>query len=168
VLRGKWILENILNEPPPPPPANVAALRDSSSEPTLTLRQQLEEHRSNPACAGCHSRMDVLGFGLENFDAIGRWRTRDGALPIDAAGTLPGGESFSNPAELAAILTKHPDAFARAVTEKLLTFALGRGLDGADRKAARDIAQAAAGRGYRFSDLILGVVESGAFRGDVK
>ncbi len=160
VLRGKWILENILNDPPPPPPANVAALRDPSSEPTVTLRRQLEEHRSNPACSGCHSRMDAMGFGLENFDAIGRWRTREGTLPIDSTGTLPGGESFSSPAELAAILASHPEAFARAVTEKLLTFALGRELDSRDRATAQRIAQAAAANNYRFSDLILGVAEA--------
>lgn len=162
VLRGKWILENVLDAPPPPPPANVAALRDPSGETTLSLRQQLEQHRSDPACAGCHAQMDALGFGLENFDAIGRWRTREGALPIDAAGTLPDGSSFSSPAELAAILAKHPDAFARSVTEKLLTFALGRGLDAADREAVRRIAEHAAPRNYRFSDLILGVVQEAA------
>jgi Protein of unknown function (DUF1592)/Protein of unknown function (DUF1588)/Protein of unknown function (DUF1585)/Protein of unknown function (DUF1587)/Protein of unknown function (DUF1595) len=164
VLRGKWILENLLNEPPPPPPANVAALRDPAAEPALTLRQQLEEHRANPACAGCHARMDALGFGLENFDAIGRWRTRDEALPVDATGTLPDGSKFSGPAELAAILAKHPDAFARCLTEKLLTFALGRGLDPEDRAAAARIAQSATQNGYRLSDLILGVVESPVFR----
>lgn len=167
VLRGKWILENILNEPPPPPPANVAALRDPSAESSLTLRQQLEEHRSNPACAGCHARMDPLGFGLENFDAIGRWRARDEALPLvplDTTGTLPDGSSFSGPAELAAILARHPDAFARCLTEKLLTFALGRGLDSDDRALAARIGQSAAPNGYRFSDLILGIVKSGTFR----
>ena len=111
--------------------------------------------------------MDVLGFGLENFDAIGRWRTRDGALPIDAAGTLPDGASFSSPAELAAILAQHPDAFARSVTEKLLTYALGRGLDaGGPRGCPPRIAEhgRSAANNYRFSDLILGVVNSAAFR----
>ncbi len=166
VLRGKWILENILNAPPPPPPANVAALRDPSSEPALTLRQQLEEHRANPACAGCHARMDTLGFGLENFDAIGRWRSHDEALPVDAAGTLPDGSTFSTPAELAAILAKRPQAFAECLTEKLMTFALGRGLDAEDRETATQIAQSAAKNDYRFSDLILGVINSHCFRAD--
>lgn len=159
VLRGKWILENILDDPPPPPPANVAALRDPSSEPAVTLRQQLEEHRKNPACAGCHARMDTLGFGLENFDAIGRWRTHEGPLAIDASGKLPDGETFSNPGELAAILARHPDRFARAVTEKLMVFALGRELRESDRAAVGRIVEGAAARGYRFTDLILGVAE---------
>jgi hypothetical protein len=164
VLRGKWILENVLNQPPPPPPANVAALRDPASEPTLTLRQQLEQHRTNPACAGCHAQMDTLGFGLENFDAIGRWRGRDEAFPVDAAGTLPDGESFSSPAELAAILARRPGAFAECLTEKLLTFALGRGLDAQDRAEAAEISALAAHNNYRFSDLILGIVKSRAFQ----
>jgi hypothetical protein len=164
VLRGKWILENVLNQPPPPPPANVAALRDPASEPTLTLRQQLEEHRTNPACSGCHARMDTLGFGLENFDAIGRWRLRDEAFPVDSTGTLPDGESFSSPAELAAILAKRPGAFAECLTEKLLTFALGRGLDAQDRAEAAEISASAAHGNYRLSDLILGIVRSRAFQ----
>jgi Protein of unknown function (DUF1588)/Protein of unknown function (DUF1585) len=164
VLRGKWILENILNDPPPPPPANVAALRDPSSEPTLTLRQQLEQHRASPACAGCHARMDTLGFGLENFDAIGRWRSRDETFPVDSTGTLPDGSSFSTPPELARILAKRPGAFAQCLTEKLLTFALGRGPDSQERAAAAEISQAAAKTNYRFSDLILGVVTSHAFQ----
>jgi uncharacterized protein DUF1592/uncharacterized protein DUF1588/uncharacterized protein DUF1587/uncharacterized protein DUF1585/uncharacterized protein DUF1595 len=166
VLRGKWILENILNDPPPPPPANVAALRDPSSEPALTLRQQLEQHRKDAACAGCHSRMDALGFGLENFDAIGEWRSRDGALPVDSSGTLPDGPSFSSPVELARILTKHSDAFVECLTEKLLTFALGRELTAGDRLAAAEISQAAAKNNYRFTDLIIGIVESHAFQAD--
>jgi hypothetical protein len=163
VLRGKWILENILNEPPPPP-VNVAALRDPSAETAVTLRQQLEEHRSNPACASCHSRMDTLGFGLENFDAIGRWRTREENLPVDATGTLPDGSSFSRPAELADILAKNPAAFAQCLTEKLLIFALGRELRAEDRVETEHIVKAAGKADYRFSDLILGIVGSPAFR----
>lgn len=157
VLRGKWILENILNSPPPPPPANVPALRDSSTEAGVTLRQQLEQHRSNTACAGCHSRIDPLGFAFENFDAIGRWRATDGALPIDAKGTLPDGETFSSPAELAAMLAKRPEPFVEGLTEKLMSYALGRDLKSADRMIAEEISQAAAKRNYRFSDLIIGI-----------
>jgi len=164
VLRGKWILENILNDPPPPPPANVPALRDPATEPALTLRRQLEQHRANPACAGCHVRMDPLGFGLENFDAVGRWRSHDEALPVDSTGTLPDGSSFSGPEQLASILASHPDAFAQCLTEKLLIFALGRELNSEDRAAAAQIVQAAAKTNYRFSDLILGIVSSRAFR----
>jgi hypothetical protein len=164
VLRGKWILENILNDPPPPPPANVPALRDPASEPALTLRQQLEQHRSNPACASCHSRMDTLGFGLENFDAIGRWRTHDEALPVDSSGTLPDGSSFSSTVELAAILVQRPNVFAQCLTEKLMAFALGRELGKEDHAVAARISESAAGHDYRFSDLILGIVNSQAFR----
>ena len=164
VLRGKWVLDNILNEPPPPPPANVPALRDPASEPGLSLRQQLEEHRSNPVCSACHARMDVLGFGLENFDAIGRWRVAQQGHAIDAKGTLPDGSSFSNTAELAAILGRNPEAFARVITEKLMTYALGRGLTDRDRAAAEQIAESAARRNYRFADLVTGVVESPVFR----
>jgi hypothetical protein len=164
VLRGKWILENILNDPPPPPPANVAALRNPSGEPALTLRQQLEQHRSNPACAGCHLRMDTLGFGFENFDAIGRWRARDETLEVDSTGRLPDGSSFSGPAELAAILAERPGAFAECLTEKLLTFALGRQLNSEDRATAARISQSAAKTNYRLSDLILGIVSSQVFR----
>jgi len=145
VLRGKWILENILNEPPPPPPANVAALRDPSPESGQSLREQLEQHRANPECAGCHARMDPLGFSLENFDAIGRWHPLAGSA---ASGTP----------ELAAELAKRPAAFAECLTEKLLTFALGRGLRPEDLAAAHQISEAAAANNYRFSDLVLGVV----------
>ncbi len=164
VLRGKWILENLLNDPPPPPPANVPALRNPTADPDSSLRRQLEQHRANPACAGCHARMDTLGFGLENFDAIGRWRTSEESLPIDATGRLPNGEAFSTPSELALILAKRPDAFAQCLAEKLLTFALGRGLDSADLTAVAEIVQSAAKNQYRLSDLILGIVASPAFQ----
>jgi hypothetical protein len=160
VLRGKWILENILDDPPPPPPANVAALGDSSHE-SATLRQQLEQHRADPACAACHVRIDPLGFGLEHFDAIGRWRAQDEQHPIDSTGTLPDGSTFTTPRELAAILAGHPEAFARCLAEKLLTFALGRGLDSADRATAAGIAKSSHGG---FADLILAVIESDPFR----
>jgi len=159
VLRGKWILQNILNDAPPPPPANVPALSDPAPGSALTLRRQLEEHRSNAACAGCHSRMDTLGFGLENFDAIGEWRASEESLPVDSTGTLPDGSSFSGATELAGILARHPDAFARALTGRLMNFA---GIE--DRATAAAISQAAAKNNYRFSDLILGIVNSPAFR----
>jgi hypothetical protein len=164
VLRGKWILENILNDPPAPPPANVAALRDSSAEPALTLRQQLEQHRASAACSGCHSRMDTLGFGLENFDAIGRWRVDDEALPVNSSGTLPDGSSFSGAMELEATLAGRPGDFAGCLTEKLLTFALGRGLGPADHTVAKEITESGRKTGYRFSDLVLGIVSSQTFR----
>ena len=113
VIRGKWILENILNAPPPPPPPGVPNLDEAAVGNTGSLRQQLEKHRSNAICASCHSRMDPLGFGLENYDAIGAWRTQDGKFPIDSTGTLPNGKSFTKPAELKSILRADKDEFSK-------------------------------------------------------
>ncbi|HTM49072.1 MAG TPA: DUF1592 domain-containing protein [Bryobacteraceae bacterium] len=169
VLRGKWILENILNAPPPPPPPGVPNLKEEAVGATGTLRQQLEQHRADPSCAGCHSRMDPLGFGLENYDAIGAWRTMDGKFPVDVAGTLPNGKSFQNPEELKTILKGDRDAFSQCVTEKMLTYALGRGLERYDRNAVRLIGRGVAAGDYRFSRLILEIVNSMPFqmrRGD--
>ena len=164
VIRGKWILENVLNAPPPPPPADVPALDESGIGSTESLRQQLEKHRSNAVCAGCHSRMDPLGFGLENFDAIGRWRTHDGKFPIDSTGTLPNGKTFSTPEELVSLLKSDKDAFARCVTEKLLIFALGRGLEPYDRPAVNLICRRAAADHYQFQDLIMNIIDSAPFQ----
>ncbi len=127
VLRGKWVLENLLNSAPPPPPNNVPRLDESAVGKTTTLREQMEVHRKNPTCASCHRRMDPLGFGLENFDAIGEWRTVDGKFAVDPTGQLPDGRKFNGPVELAAILECRARAFTRALTSKLLTYALGRG-----------------------------------------
>lgn len=126
VIRGKWILENLLDSPPPPPPPNVPKLDEASLGSAATVRQRLEQHRANPACKGCHARMDPLGFSLENYDAIGRWRTEDGNLPIDATGALPNGQSFIGAAGLKQILLKQQDQFARCLASKLMTYALGR------------------------------------------
>ena len=160
VLRGKWILENLLNAPPPPPPPSVPPLDDSKIGSTGTLRQQMEVHRKNPACASCHSLMDPLGFGLENFNAIGAWRTEDGKFPVDAKGTLPDGKSFSNPRELKAILKTNRDPFIAGLTEKLLTYALGRGLERFDKPAMAAIARNATDQEFKFSALILAIVNS--------
>ncbi len=165
VIRGKWVLENILNSPPPPPPANVPSLKEEELGVNTTMRQQLEAHRANPVCASCHARMDPLGFGLENFDAVGRWRSdygTDGApgLPIDASGTLPDGRTFTGPNELTGILEVDKDAFAECISDKLLTYALGRGLTPADQSSVRSIAAQLAAHDYRFSSLVLGVVNS--------
>jgi hypothetical protein len=133
------------------------------------MRQQMEKHRANPACAGCHTRMDPLGFALENYNAIGAWRTHDGTLPVDAGGILPNGARFNGPAELKKILASNRDAFANCLTEKLLTYALGRGLDGYDRPAIKKMVSSLAANEYRFSSLIDGIVESTPFemgRGD--
>jgi len=164
VLRGKWILENLLNTPPPPPPPDVPSLDQAKVAAGASLRQQLEAHRTTPLCASCHSRMDPLGFALENFDAIGAWRTQDGTSPIDAAGTLPDGRSFKGPKELEGILRKDRDAFTRCLTEKLLTYALGRGLERYDQPTTKAIAGRVAKHDYRFSSLVLGIVDSLPFQ----
>ncbi len=160
VLRGKWILANFLNDPPPPPPPGVANLNESAIGATSSLRQQLEQHRTNPACASCHTRMDPLGFGLENYDAVGHWRTQDGKFPIDSTGTLPGGKSFGTPEELKEILKADRDAFARCLTEKMLTYALGRGVERYDQPAVNLIYRRLAASDYRFSRLVLEIVKS--------
>jgi hypothetical protein len=164
VLRGKWILENLLNAPPPAPPADVPPLDASNVGQSGTLRQQMEEHRKNPACASCHSRMDPLGFGLENFNAIGAWRTEEGKFPVDASGTLPDGRSFQTPAELKAILKADRDPFVRCLTEKLMTYALGRGLERYDRPVVTEIAAKLPARDYKFSQLVLEIVNSLPFQ----
>lgn len=164
VLRGKWILENLLNTPPPPPPPDVPNLDEAKIGQSASMRVQLEEHRKNPTCASCHSRMDPLGFGLENFDAVGAWRTEDGKFAIDASGTLPDGRSFKGPQELRAILKADRDAFAAGLTEKLLTYALGRGLERYDRAAVKQITERLAAEDYRFSALVLEIVKSLPFQ----
>ncbi len=164
VLRGKWILENILNAPPPPPPPGVPNLDEAKVGTTASLRQQLEAHRRNTTCAACHARMDPLGFGLEKFDAIGAWRTMDGKFPIDDSGLLPDGRTFNGPAELRTILKADRDAFALCLTEKLLTYGLGRGLERYDRPTLKKIAAAVAASNYRFSSLVLGIVNSVPFQ----
>jgi hypothetical protein len=169
VLRGKWILENVLASPPPPPPPDVPNLDEAKVGTSASLRQQLEEHRKNTTCASCHSRMDPLGFGLENFDAIGAWRTQDGKFPVDASGTLPDGRSFRGPGELKTILKADRVAFAECLTEKLLTYALGRGLERYDRPTVKRIAGRVAANDFRFSSLTLEIINSLPFqmrRGD--
>jgi hypothetical protein len=164
VLRGKWILENLLNAPPPAPPPGVPPLDETKAGQSGTLRQQMEEHRKNPACASCHASMDPLGFGLENFNAIGAWRTEDGKFPVDASGALPDGRSFQTPAELKALLKADRDAFIRGLTEKLLMYAIGRGLERYDRPIVADIVAKLPARDYRFSELVLGIVNSLPFQ----
>ena len=164
VLRGKWVLENILNTPPPAPPPNVPALDDHGVGTTASVRQRLEAHRANPACAACHARMDPLGFALENYDAIGRWRASEGQFPIDAKGQLPDGTAFTGAAQLKAILMAKSPQFVRGFTEKMLTYALGRGLESSDKPAVEKIARQAEANGDRFSVLIDGIVDSLPFR----
>jgi hypothetical protein len=165
VKRGKWILEQILGTPPPPPPANVPELNDAKEiTAASTLRERMEQHRADPNCATCHSKMDPLGFGLENFDAIGAWRDREGKFAIDASGTLPSGQTFQRPKELKAILKAKEPEFVRCLTEKMLTYALGRGLEYDDKCALDLIVDSLADEDYRFSQLILGIVKSDPFQ----
>ncbi len=164
VLRGKWILENILNAPPPAPPADVPPLDASKVGESASLRRQMEEHRKNPNCAVCHAKLDPLGFGLENFNAIGAWRTEDGKFPVDASGSLPDGRSFRTPAELKAILKGDRDVFVRGLTEKLLIYALGRGLERYDRPVVAEIAAKLPAHDYKFSQLVLEIVNSLPFQ----
>lgn len=162
VLRGKWILESILNTPPPPPPP-VPSLDVADVGVSVSLRQQLEKHRANPACASCHSRMDPLGFGLENYNAIGEWRTEEGKFPIDSSGKLPDGRTFQGSEGLKAVLLSKQDAFARALTEKLLIYALGRGMERFDKPVVESIVNRSAASKYRFSSIVLGIVRSMPF-----
>jgi mono/diheme cytochrome c family protein len=164
VMRGRWVLENMLNAPPPPPPPGVPTLDETKVGEAASLRKQLEAHRVNPTCASCHSRMDPLGFGLENFDAIGGWRTVDGKFPIDASASLPDGRSFRGPGELKKVLKGDRDAFTQCVTEKLLTYGLGRGLERYDRSTVKGIAARVAKQDYRFPALVLEIVNSAPFQ----
>lgn len=164
VLRGKWILENFLNEPIPPPPPNIPPLDEGKIGAAASLRQQMEEHRTNPACASCHAKMDPIGFGFENYDGIGQWRTQDGKFPIDASGTLPDGRGFQGADDLKRILSADRGRFAECVADKMLTYALGRGLERYDRRTVKDIATKVAAKDYRFSGLVVEIVKSLPFQ----
>jgi hypothetical protein len=161
VLRGKWILTNILGTPPPPPPPNVPPLKEVASG---TMRQRMEQHRANPACAACHKVMDPIGFSMENFDAIGQWRTIDGGAPIDASAVLSDGNTITGPSALLQILAAKPDQFVRTVTQMLMTYGLGRGAESYDMPVIRNIARDAARNQNKFSAIVLGVVKSPAFQ----
>jgi mono/diheme cytochrome c family protein len=165
VKRGKWILENILGTPPPPPPPDAGELsEDKAVVLSGTLGQRMEQHRAKPNCATCHQRMDPLGFGFENFDAVGAWRDKDGQFPIDPSGVLPGGQTFKGPVELKAILKTKADEFRRCLTEKMLTYALGRGLESYDKCAVDDIVAALARNNNKFSTLVIEIVKSDPFQ----
>ena len=165
VNRGKWVLENILGTPPPPPPPDVPDLETAEGGQALSMREAMEQHRANPVCASCHRLMDPLGLALENFDAIGRWRDRGETRgAIDATGELPDGTPFDGPAGLKDALLRHPERFVTTVTEKLMTYALGRGIEYYDAPAVRAIVRGAAEDGYRLSSLVKGVVRSAPFQ----
>jgi hypothetical protein len=168
VLRGKWILENVLGSPPPPPPDVVPPFEEeTSAAKPKSVRERMEQHRRNPACAGCHRLIDPAGLALENFDAVGAWRTRDGGTrgtTVDASGELVDGTRINGVTELRRALVREPQTFARTVSEKLLTYALGRGLTAADMPAVRAIVRESQRDSYRFSSIILGIVRSVPFQ----
>ena len=165
VKRGKWVLDNLLGTPPPPAPPNVPKLADDNHGPLVgTLRQRMEQHRKDPACASCHARMDPLGFGLENFDATGGWRTKDGDQTVDASGVLPGNVAFTGPAQLKTILKTKKTLFVHCLTEKMMTYALGRGIEPYDRCNINGMVSTIAQDNYKFSALITAIVESDPFR----
>jgi hypothetical protein len=164
VIRGDWVLKNLLGTPTPPPPPNVPALEDNTVSSRLSVRERLAQHRANATCASCHDQMDPVGFALEHFDAIGRWRTAEAGQPIDATGGLPGGGEFTGVAGLEQALLARPELFVRTLTEKLMTFALGRGALDDDGPAIRKIVKDAQSDDYRFSRIVLGIVESTPFQ----
>jgi hypothetical protein len=165
VFRGKWVMTNIFNSPPNPPPPNVPALEDQpAGSAPRSVRERLERHREDPVCAGCHVNMDPAGFALENFDAIGRWRATDAGRPVDARGTLPGGIEVDGPAQLREAILGKPDVFVSTLTQKLMTYALARGLEAEDMPTVRRIVRDAAKDDYRFSALVLGIVLSPQFQ----
>ncbi len=166
VLRGKWVLENLLSAAPPPPPPNVPALKTESEEPgkTLSMREAMTQHRANPACAGCHARMDPIGFAMENFDAVGKWRDRDAGNSIDTSGVFPDGSKFDGMPGLKKALLRRPEQFVNTVAERLLMYAVGRNLQYYDAPAVRAAVHEAAAGNYQFSSLVLGVVKSVPFQ----
>jgi hypothetical protein len=164
VLRGRWLLDTVLGSPPPPPPPDVPTLEQASPGRRLNQREQMEAHRKNPACATCHVRMDPLGFSLEQFDALGQWRVATDAGPIDASATLPDGSRFDGVRGLRAFLAGHREDFVRTFTEKLLAYALGRGLEPTDMPAVRRIVRDAASQNQQWSSIVNGIVASMPFR----
>ena len=169
VKRGKWVLENLMGAPPPPPPPNVPVLEEKlDPNRPQTMKARMEEHRASPACANCHRLMDPIGLAMENFDAVGAWRTRDNRVPIDASTALVDGTRLNGVVELREALLKRPEIFLRTMTENLLTYALGREVTDADMPTVRAILRGASASDFHFSSLILGIVNSQAFQMRVK
>jgi Protein of unknown function (DUF1592)/Protein of unknown function (DUF1588)/Protein of unknown function (DUF1587)/Protein of unknown function (DUF1585)/Protein of unknown function (DUF1595) len=164
VTRGKWVLDNLLGTPPPPPPPNVPSLSTVGLGKSVTLRQQMEAHRKNPVCAACHTRMDPIGFGLEHYDASGKWRTMDGRFPVDSRGTLPDGRSFDGAGGLKKILLSDKDLFARNLTVKMMTYALGRGLEPYDDATINNIVNQLKTNDYKMDTLLYAIVDSKPFQ----
>jgi hypothetical protein len=163
-VRGKWVLENLLGTPPPPPPPNVPPLDESKAAESMTLRERLKQHRQDPSCSPCHNLMDPIGFGLESYDAVGAWRTHDGDSLIDTSGVLPDGKSFQGAKDLKQVLKGQSEAFTRNVSQKMLTYALGRGLERYDQATVDNIVAQVEANDYKFSALVLEVVKSTPFR----
>jgi hypothetical protein len=164
VLRGKYLLETVLNAPPPPPPGDVPPLDETKIGVAVSHRAQLEAHRANAICASCHNKMDPLGFGLENYDAVGRWRTKEGDIPIDATGTFPGGKTFATPGELKALLRTRMPQFTKALAERMLTYALGRGVEPYDRLVVKELVAKTAADEYRIQALVQAIAASVPFQ----
>jgi len=164
VLRGKWVLENLLSAAPPPPPPNIPSLNTASSGKPLTLRDAMLAHRANPSCASCHARMDPIGFAMENFDAVGKWRDADGGRPLDTSGVFPDGTSFDGVAGLKQVLVKQSDQFVNTVAERLLMYAIGRNLQYYDQPSVRELVRQASGSSYTLPSLVVGVVKSRPFQ----
>jgi hypothetical protein len=164
VKRGKFILEAIMGTPPPAPPPNVPPLKENEGAQAQSVRARLEEHRRSPACAGCHAVMDPLGFSLENFDAVGEWRTKEPGGAVDPSGQLADGTKVDGPVALRQAILKHPEQFVRTLTEKMLTYGLGRGLEYYDMPVVREIAREASRTDYKFSSVVLGIVRSTPFQ----
>jgi hypothetical protein len=164
VKRGKWVLEQLLGAPPPAPPPNVPELEAQKEKLTGSLRQRMEQHRKNPACANCHEKMDALGFAFENFDGVGGFRLKDGDFDIDPAGTLPSGQSFKGPAELKSILKQDHEQFTRCLTEKLMIYALGRGIEFYDRPVVERVVKVVGEKDHKFVALVTEIVKSEPFR----
>ena len=163
-MRGNWILENILGTPAPPPPPDIPTLKESNTLEPSSLRERLAIHRQNPACASCHDKMDPIGFSLENYDAVGRWREFEGTLDIDSGGMFPDGKVISSVNELEQAILSRPQVFVRTLTEKMMTFALGRAVESFDGPAIRRIEATAAKNDYRISSIVMGIVLSDPFR----
>jgi hypothetical protein len=165
VVRGKWLLENMLGYPPPAPPPDVPALTENGrGQPPRSVRERMEQHRQSPACANCHAVMDPIGFSLDQFDAIGRSRTTESGMPVDATGMLPDGRTIDGVKGLRTLIVGQREQFVRTVTEKLLTYAIGRGAEHYDMPTVRRIARDAAATDYRWSSIILGIVKSQPFQ----